>query len=94
MRSGSPSNSGAASTKRVASPNTGHPARGLANGYVGKVTAAAGRIVPAIGAPEANPSDAPVAAPPAAAWDVFGDVGPVRGAFVTTVSIITPGGSK
>ena len=73
--------------------NTGHPARGLANGYVGKVTAAAGRIVPAIGAPEANPSDAPVAAPPAAAWDVFGDVGPVRGAFVTTVSIITPGGS-
>ena len=39
-------------------------------------------------------SSADQAAPPAAAWDVFGDVGPVRGAFVTTVSIITPGGSK
>jgi type IV secretion system protein VirB1 len=74
--------------------NTGHPTRGLANGYVGKVTAAAGRIVPAIGAPEADPSDPPVAAAPAAAWDVFGDVGPSRGAFLTTVSITTTGGSK
>lgn len=74
--------------------NTGHPARGLANGYVGKVTSAAGTIVPAIGAPGAIPSDPPVAAAPTAAWDVFGDVGPARGAFVTTVSIISPGGSQ
>jgi type IV secretion system protein VirB1 len=74
--------------------NTGHPARGLANGYVGKVTAAAGRLVPAIGAPGANPDAPPIAETPAATWDVFGDVGPARGAFVTTVSITTSGGSK
>ncbi len=74
--------------------NTGHPARGLANGYVGKVTAAAGRLAPAIGAPDANPSRSPVAEVPAAAWDVFGDVGSARGAFVTTLSITTSGGSK
>jgi type IV secretion system protein VirB1 len=74
--------------------NTGDPARGLANGYVGKVTAAAGRIVPAIGAPGADPTGPTLAATPAATWDVFGDVGPARGAFVTTVSIITSGGSK
>lgn len=74
--------------------NTGHPARGLANGYVGKVTAAAGRLVPALGAPGMGPEASRVAETPAAAWDVFGDVGPARGAFVTTVSITTSGGSK
>lgn len=43
--------------------NTGHPERGLRNGYVAKVTAAAGQV-PRI--PQAS-----AAAPPPAAWDVF-----------------------
>jgi len=77
--------------------NTGDPARGLSNGYVGRVTMAAGRIVPAIasagpaGALEAPPTAAPVPPP---AWDVFGEVRPGRGAFVTTVSNPSSGGSQ
>jgi type IV secretion system protein VirB1 len=48
--------------------NTGHRERGLTNGYVAKVTAAASRLVPAIAT-----ADAPrPAGPPIAAWDVFG----------------------
>ncbi|QCG93084.1 lytic transglycosylase domain-containing protein (plasmid) [Azospirillum sp. TSA2s] len=65
--------------------NTGSPARGLANGYVTKVQAAAGQIVPALRT-AAPPPDGPVpppalsatARPPSAlpsgpaAWDVYG----------------------
>ena len=76
--------------------NTGHPLRGLNNGYVAKVTTAAVRLVPAIAS---SPSSAisvvsptaetpPVAA--ARAWDVFGEVRGV-GSFVTTVAIAASG---
>lgn len=78
--------------------NTGHPSRGVGNGYVGKVEAAAGRIVPALSSGNAVTSTALAAetAPehPSAAWDVFGEVQRGRGNFVTTVSITAPGGSQ
>jgi type IV secretion system protein VirB1 len=77
--------------------NTGDPARGFANGYVGKVTTAAGRIVPAInGASPAPPLADPPPAPPeiTPAWDVFGEVHRGRGGFVTHVSTPTSGGSQ
>jgi type IV secretion system protein VirB1 len=78
--------------------NTGHPRRGVGNGYVGKVEAAAGRIVPAIGGQSARSSSqlAPPALPENAplAWDVFGDVQRDHGSFVTSVSITSPGGSQ
>ena len=79
--------------------NTGHPIRGITNGYVGKVTAAAGRIVPAIGGatPSAVPTSEPEAArqaPPQPAWDVFGDAPPVRSSFVMTVAHSASGGSQ
>jgi type IV secretion system protein VirB1 len=78
--------------------NTGHPLRGLNNGYVRKVEAAAGRIVPAlVGGSEGQPAAAaaePPAEQPSAAWDVFGEVQRVRGSFVTTVSIASSGGSQ
>jgi len=70
--------------------NTGTPGRGLTNGYVGKVAAAAAQIVPALQAlPSAN-DPAPVVGPsapdkPAAAlWDVFGQAG--SAAFVIRIS--------
>lgn len=76
--------------------NTGHPSRGVGNGYVGKVEAAAARIVPAIGGQPAVSSSqvAPAALPqkPPLAWDVFGEVQRARGSFVTTVSITSSGG--
>lgn len=74
--------------------NTGHPSRGVGNGYVGKVEAAAGRIVPALGGGSAvaPTAVAPVPERPSAAWDVFGDVQRDRGSFVTTVSITSSGG--
>ena len=79
--------------------NTGHPIRGVSNGYVGKVETAAGRIVPAIrAAGPAELSGATPAAPPpeipSPAWDVFGEVRRGPGSFVTTVSIIASGGSQ
>lgn len=74
--------------------NTGHPLRGLANGYVGKVSAAAGRIVPAIAATAPDgPLQVPVSPAPVAAsrtWDVFGEVREGAG-FVTTVVIAASG---
>lgn len=48
--------------------NTGHPSRGLENGYVAKVTAAALRFE---SAPPTKP-DVPVPASPPPAWDIFG----------------------
>ena len=78
--------------------NTGHPVRGFSNGYVGKVTAAAERIVPAIGgASLAGLPQSSSAAPPEAprpTWDVFGEVHRGLGGFVTTVSNPASGGSK
>ncbi len=77
--------------------NTGHPARGFTNGYVGKVVSAAERIVPAIGGAslanlaEASPSAAPELSP---SWDVFGEVHGGRSSFVTTVSTTAPGGPQ
>ncbi len=54
--------------------NTGDPQRGIRNGYVAKVTAAAGRIVPAL---QPDPPQSPAAEPKPArllpAWDVFGN---------------------
>lgn len=82
--------------------NTGHPIRGLNNGYVGKVETAAERIVPAIRG--ASPADlsgdtpaTPAAPPPgipSPTWDVFGEVRRGPGSFVTTVSITASGGSQ
>jgi type IV secretion system protein VirB1 len=57
--------------------NTGDPARGFRNGYVAKVTAAAGQIVPAL-----QPGSAQTAAPPPPpppSWDVFARVGAAAG---------------
>lgn len=55
--------------------NTGHPQRGLRNGYVAKVASAAQRIVPALrpkgDAPAGQPKIAEVATAPAPSWDVF-----------------------
>lgn len=60
--------------------NTGHPARGFANGYVARVVASAEQVVPAIRlgvsqtsgpAESAKTASTPVASPPPA-WDVFG----------------------
>ncbi len=76
--------------------NTGHPVRGVSNGYVGKVTSAAERIVPALGGGLVAevPAPAPALPPevPSPAWDVFGEVHHGRGSFVTTVSMTAPGG--
>jgi type IV secretion system protein VirB1 len=75
--------------------NTGHPARGLTNGYVAKVASAAERIVPAIGVSgSANFSESSPATPPEIpqSWDVFGEVHRGRSSFVTTVSTTTSGG--
>jgi type IV secretion system protein VirB1 len=77
--------------------NTGHPARGFRNGYVGKVTTAAERIVPAIGgASLASPSEPAPATPTEISpqWDVFGEVHHGRSSFVTTVSNTASGGSQ
>ncbi len=79
--------------------NTGHPLRGLSNGYVAKVTTAAGRLVPAIasGLPGAIPVVSPAAEPPpvaaARAWDVFGEVRSAA-SFFTTVAIAASGESQ
>ena len=78
--------------------NTGDPIRGISNGYVGKVTAAAARIVPAIGGaslPSALGSrpEAPQE-PPLHAWDVFGEAPRVRSTFVMTLTNSAAGGSQ
>ena len=50
--------------------NTGDPRRGYRNGYVAKVMAAAGQVVPAL-TPEGDHSPVAPVTPPAPAWDVF-----------------------
>lgn len=50
--------------------NTGHPERGLRNGYVTRVIRAAATLVPALQS-VASPGS-PASAPPPAQWDVFG----------------------
>lgn len=74
--------------------NTGHPFRGVSNGYVGKVSAAAGRIVPAIAAvvSAAVPPlpSGPPPTPPPRTWDVFGEVRSGAG-FITTVVVAASG---
>ena len=60
--------------------NTGHPARGFANGYVAKVQASAEQVVPAIrlsgeapgGQEGEQGTAAPQLPPPPPNWDVFG----------------------
>lgn len=68
--------------------NTGSPERGVANGYVGRVQAAAEQVVPAIrlrgdGTPPSSNSIAPVSSellpPPPPAWDVFAQALAARG---------------
>ncbi len=65
--------------------NTGHPTRGVANGYVARVTAAAGR------AAAQAPRQIAVAEPPPA-WDVFARAGtrPAEGFVVTSSSGAPP----
>jgi type IV secretion system protein VirB1 len=66
--------------------NTGTAWRGFANGYVAKVAAAAGQIVPALQPDERNTSGPARAEPsrPVAVWDVFGDVSAPAVGFVFT----------
>jgi type IV secretion system protein VirB1 len=66
--------------------NTGDPQRGFHNGYVAKVTAAVGRIVPALqpGAPQTSAAE-PTPAPPPPAWDVF-----AKAASPTATFVINP----
>lgn len=68
--------------------NTGHPQRGLTNGYVAKVARAAERFIPALVA--ANPTAAVTLAdpPPPPAWDVFG-----RSATASARFVLTPASS-
>jgi type IV secretion system protein VirB1 len=66
--------------------NTGHPARGFANGYVARVVASAEQVVPAIRlgvTPTSGPAQSATAAPtlvasPPPDWDVFGRARYVR----------------
>ena len=71
--------------------NTGHPERGFANGYVGRVEASAEQVVPALrlrGEASVNPTPPappPMSASPASpalptppAWDVFGQAQQAR----------------
>ena len=63
--------------------NTGDAQRGLRNGYVTKVVAAVGRIVPALqpDAPQ-TPAAEPVPAPRPPAWDVFAKTARPTATFV------------
>lgn len=74
----------AALTTALSAYNTGHPRRGLANGYVAKVVRAAARYG---AAPSAPSTEGPAPAP--AAWDVFAAHGAAR--FVIT---FTPGDAR
>jgi type IV secretion system protein VirB1 len=68
--------------------NTGHPERGFANGYVGRIEASAERVVPAIrlrGEASVNPTppvplQTPAGPAPSGppAWDVFGQAQQAR----------------
>ena len=63
--------------KALSRYNTGHPTRGVANGYVRKVQASAKVVVPAIRVAGVEPLDpatetAAPSPPPPPAWDVYG----------------------
>lgn len=63
--------------------NTGDAQRGFHNGYVTKVTAAAGQIVPALQADiPRTPTAEPIPAPRPPAWDVFANAPGPTAAFV------------
>ena len=65
--------------------NSGAPARGVANGYVAKVTAAAQQLAPVIGdAPRGAGARAPAPREPRPIWEVFGPQPEVRTTFVIT----------
>lgn len=73
--------------------NTGHPTRGVTNGYVAKVAVAATQVVPQIAiAQEGPPSDLVASAavrmvaeaPPPPAWDVFARSAQRSSSFVFT----------
>ena len=83
--------------------NTGDPARGLANGYVGRIQASAEVIVPAIRvqgssailpAAASRNETAPILAqplpPPPASWDVYGQARVARERAATASSISRP----
>jgi type IV secretion system protein VirB1 len=65
--------------------NTGDPQRGLRNGYVAKVTAAAGRIGPALEPGVVSTPAGPTPERSAAAWDVF-----ARDARQTAIFVFSP----
>jgi type IV secretion system protein VirB1 len=70
--------------------NTGHPVRGITNGYVDRVTAAAAQIVPSLGVgPDQQPVPMPHQQSPA--WDVFGQAAGGRSSFVISISTQTTG---
>jgi type IV secretion system protein VirB1 len=70
--------------------NTGHPRRGFANGYVAKVTAAAGQVVPVLATESDQPAKpAPRVSTPA--WDVFGQ-STTSDEFVIRIAAPTSGG--
>jgi type IV secretion system protein VirB1 len=71
--------------------NTGHPSRGLANGYVAKVRAAALQIAPPRDGkePAASPTETRGGRP---GWDVFGQPGrPVEGFVITPATAAAVG---
>ncbi len=70
--------------------NTGDAQRGFANGYVAKVERAAAEVVPAIQTAPAKMPGLAEPAPPAPAWDVFGQAAPAS--FVIRLS--TPGDAR
>jgi type IV secretion system protein VirB1 len=79
--------------------NTGDVQRGFRNGYVAKVMAAAGRIVPPLQPTDAEataaptpPQPAPAAPPPA--WDVFAQAPAASASFVFTPDKFTPDKSE
>jgi type IV secretion system protein VirB1 len=72
--------------------NTGHPQRGLRNGYVAKVAKAAAQVVPALRVEaEASAVEPLAAAPPPPRWDVFG-AAPEPTSFV--IRIASQGGQE
>jgi len=77
--------------------NTGHPERGIRNGYVAKVTKAAATIVPALRPAQlANLAEAPAAEAEVEhpAWDVFGRARPPATFVIQISSAQSAGGQE